>query len=140
VIYVDSGPIPDGVSQQSMSEEPAAEGELIPPPAWDPTTEPNLDGLDAAALAELRKRSTPQPAATMRQPIHRTGRLAMPLALVSCVFPLAQVREMIAADHPFFAELAGAQLRELPTSHWPMFSEPARLSDLLAELTTGPTA
>jgi pimeloyl-ACP methyl ester carboxylesterase len=142
VIYVDSGPIPDGTSQQSMvepDEQASPDADLVPPPAWDPATEPNLDGLDDAALALLRKRSTPQPAGTVRQPIHRTGRLSMPLALVSCIFPLAQVRQMIDAGHPFFAELAGARLRELPTSHWPMFSEPDRLAALLAEL-AGTTA
>jgi hypothetical protein len=50
------------------------------------------------------------------------------------VFPLDQVRAMIEGGHPFFAGLAGADLRALPTGHWPMFSEPARLADLLAEL------
>lgn len=140
VIYVDSGPIPDGVSQQSMGEQQPAGGDVVPPPAWDPATEPNLDGLDAATLSLLRERSTPQPAGTMRQPIHRTGPLRMPLALVSCIFPVAQVREMIDAGHPFFAELAGAPLRELPTGHWPMFSEPDRLADLLVELSALATA
>jgi pimeloyl-ACP methyl ester carboxylesterase len=141
VIYVDSGPVPDGVSQFGM--QPPEEqrrlgalvaGGLLPPPAWDPATEPYLDGLDAAALALLRERSTPHPFGSMTQPIRRTGPLGTPLALVSCLFPVDQVRKMIEAGHPFFTELAGARLRELPTGHWPMFSEPERLAGLLAEL------
>ena len=138
VIYVDSGPIPDGVSQGSLGDFEITEDGLAPPPAWDPASQPDLVGLDQAALALLRRRSTPQPAGTLRQPIRRTGPLAMPLALVSCIFPEAQVRELIAAGNPLFAELAGGRVRELPTSHWPMFSEPTRLADLLIELAGDP--
>lgn len=141
VIYVDSGPIPDGVSQLSMQPPEEQQrlgslvaGGLLPPPGWDPATEPYLDGLDDAVLSVLRDRSTPHPFASWTQPIRRTGALGMPLALVSCIFPRDQVGEMIEAGHPFFAELAGARLRDLPTGHWPMFSEPERLAGLLAEL------
>jgi pimeloyl-ACP methyl ester carboxylesterase len=143
VIYVDSGPLPAGTSQLGMREDAeqlaASVGRdgLVPPPAWDPGREPFLDGLDQAALATLRARSTPHPFASFAQPIHRTGRLAMPLALVTCSFPLDQVRAMIAAGHPYFAELASSEVRELPTSHWPMFSEPKRLAALLSELAGG---
>jgi pimeloyl-ACP methyl ester carboxylesterase len=143
VVYVDSGPPPDGASQLGMQEPSeqqrirglVGEDATQPPPAWDPQTEPYLDGLDAAALALLRERATPHPFGSVTQPIRRTGRLAVPIALITCIFPLDQVRQMTAAGHPFFAELAGAQLRELPTGHWPMFSEPKRLAALLAEIT-----
>jgi pimeloyl-ACP methyl ester carboxylesterase len=144
VIYVDSGAMPDGATQLGMME-PAEQSRLratvgddglLPPPAWDPHREPLLDGLDEAALALLRKRSTAHPFGSWTQPIRRTGRLSVPLALISCSFPLDQVRAMIGTGHPFFAELADAELRELPTGHWPMFSEPRRLADLLAALAT----
>lgn len=142
VIYVDSGPLPEGTSQLSL-QDPAeqarlrasvGEDGLLPPPPWDPSQNPLQAGLDEAAVALLRERSTPHPFGSMAQPIHRTGTLPMPIALVSCIFPLDQVRAMLAAGHPYFVELGDAELRELPTGHWPMFSEPKRLATLLADL------
>ena len=53
----------------------------------------------------------------------------MPTALVASTFPLAVVRQMIGEGHPFFTGLAGGQLLELPTGHWPMLSEPKALAD-----------
>ncbi len=41
---------------------------------------------------------------------------------------------MVAQQHPMFALLAGADLYGLPTGHWPMLSEPARLAALLDEI------
>jgi hypothetical protein len=40
---------------------------------------------------------------------------------------------MIAAGHPWFAELAGPgwSFLELPTGHWPMLSVPEQLAALL---------
>ncbi|HYN94806.1 MAG TPA: alpha/beta hydrolase [Pilimelia sp.] len=144
VVYVDSGPLPDGTAQLDMLEAPEQERTragvdergLVPPPAWDPGTDPaNLAGLDADTLAMLRRRSTPHPLASMAQPVHRAGDpFAVPATLVACTFPVDQVRAMIAAGHPYFALLAKADIVGLPTGHWPMFSEPARLTALLDEI------
>jgi hypothetical protein len=43
---------------------------------------------------------------------------------------------MIDDGHPWFAEMAGPQwsFMELPTGHWPMFSVPDRLADVLHDL------
>lgn len=140
VVYVDSGPPPEGVCQFDM-HAPAEQQRLralvgdgqLPPPAWDPAREPYLDGLDQAALTRLRKLSTSHPFASVTQPFHSPGRPAAPVTLIACIFPLEQVRAMIDAGHPFFAALGDADLRELPTGHWPMLSEPERLATMLAE-------
>jgi len=142
VVYVDSGPLPDGTSQISMGSEQVQQdiaGDLVPPRAWDPEADPaTLAGLDADALAELRARATGHPAASVRQPLRRcTGGLPVPAALVACLFPIDQVREMLAAGHPFFAELGDAGIIGLPTGHWPMLSEPKALADALDRLATG---
>jgi hypothetical protein len=43
---------------------------------------------------------------------------------------------MIADGHPWFAELAGPKwsFLELTTGHWPMFSVPDQLAELLNDL------
>ncbi|MFC7642437.1 hypothetical protein ACFQX6_16880 [Streptosporangium lutulentum] len=73
----------------------------------------------------------------MTQPLTLTGGAdKLPKTLISCSFPLEQVHAMIAADHPFFAALAGPEwsFDEVPTGHWPMFSKPVETAAALAAL------
>ena len=144
VVYVDSGPLADGMAEIDLWPEPeqrrvrdeAGPDGRFPPPPFDPAADPvNLAGLDDAALAELRRRATPHPLGSVTQPMRWTGDpYARPATLVTCTFPLAEARAMQAAGHPYFALLSKADLVGLPTGHWPMFSEPARLTATLAEI------
>lgn len=135
VIYVDSGPLPEGATQLSMTGEPAPEGDAVPPREWDPEADPVLlAGLDEAALALLRTRATPHPAASCTQPLGARATSAdLPTTLIACTFPLDQIKEMMAAGHPFFAGLAEAEIVALPTGHWPMLSTPRALADVLEQ-------
>lgn len=146
VVYVESGPMPDGTSQfdfnppeeQERLRAQVGDGHLLPPPAWDPAADPeNLAGLDDAALALLRTRTTPHPLRAATDKVRRSGGRAVPTALVASTFPLPMVEEMIAQGHPFFAGLAGGQLHALPTGHWPMLSEPKGLATVLDTITRG---
>ncbi|UQU67191.1 alpha/beta hydrolase [Couchioplanes caeruleus] len=134
IVYVDSGPLPEGTSQLSVSGG-TAEGNAVPPRDWDAGADPVLlAGLGDAALDRLRRLSTPHPAASVRQPLgeHATSK-DLPTTLIACTFPLEQVREMAAAGHPFFAELTEADVVGLPTGHWPMLSEPEALAGHLEQ-------
>jgi pimeloyl-ACP methyl ester carboxylesterase len=143
-VYVDSGPLPDGMAQFDVNppeqrrrvREQVGHGHLLPPPTWRPADDPvGLAGLDAGSLARLRERSTPHPFGSLTQPVRRANDpTAVPAALVACTIPLDRVRAMIADGHPLFALLADARLAALPTGHWPMFSEPKRLAELLADV------
>ena len=152
VVYLDSGPLPDGLPFLEFNEPDAkafaerlvaeqGDGWLLPMPSWDEQATVNgasLEGLDDATRERVRARATPQPFATYTQPLRLTNpaRAALPKTLITCSFPLAQVRDLIAAGHPWFRELAGPEwsFRELPTGHWPMFSRPADLATLLHDL------
>ncbi|MFD0823481.1 alpha/beta fold hydrolase, partial [Micromonospora zhanjiangensis] len=66
VVYLDSGPLPDGTAQFDVNPPEEQDrlrgligaGHLLPPPAWDPAADPrNLAGLDADTLALLRRRA-----------------------------------------------------------------------------------
>ncbi len=142
VVYVDSGPLPEGATQLG-SGGPEAEAETrtqvtdgwrVPPRDWDQLADPVLlAGLSPADLAELERRADPHPLGSLTQPAQRTGRGdAVPRTLIACCFPVEQVRAMIDQGHPFGAGLAKADILALPTGHWPMFSEPAALAELLA--------
>ncbi len=140
VVYVDSGPLPEGTSQLDMSsdeDKAGITGDAIAPRAWDPAADPYLlAGLDEAALTLLRTRSTPHPLASVRQPLGARATSAdLPTALIACTFPMEQIREMMAAGHPFFAGLGEARILPLPTGHWPMLSEPHALAEALIDAT-----
>ncbi|GIH17343.1 hypothetical protein Raf01_55150 [Rugosimonospora africana] len=144
VVYVEGGPLPNGTRQldtldaqsQDRIREQVGDGWLVPPREWDADQDPVLlRGLDAPTLAMLARRCTGHPFGSVSQPLKVSGAAAaVPRTLVACTFTADQVREMIAQGHPFFGGVAGADILGLPTGHWPMFSEPDRLADLLAEI------
>ncbi|MER7756176.1 alpha/beta hydrolase [Kitasatospora sp. NPDC097643] len=145
VVYLDTGPLIDGSSVSDVwqpdfretAEASVVDGRL-PMPSWEYLAAhgASIEGLDEATLARVAERATAHPAGAFRDKLKLTGGAAdLPHALVSCSFPLSQVREMIAAGHPFFTAIGPRwELRELPTGHWPMFSRPADTAALLAEL------
>jgi pimeloyl-ACP methyl ester carboxylesterase len=147
-VYLDSGPLPDGMrqfdvnppqAQEEIEKRVAEEGDgwLIPPPPFaDVADDPvNLAGLSAADLALLRSRSVPQPFATALQPMDRPHGGSVPETLITCVFPEEQVRRMLADEHPMFSGFDGPpQLLALPTGHYPMLSRPADTARILASL------
>ncbi|MBB2915417.1 pimeloyl-ACP methyl ester carboxylesterase [Streptosporangium becharense] len=150
IVYLDSGPLADGMTQLDagepewnafVAERVAERGDGIGYPliSWEEQERAgaSLEGLDAAAREWFASRATPQPYAAMTQPLKLTGAVdALPKTLVSCSFPLERVHAMIAAGHPFFAALAGPEwsFAELPTGHWPMFSEPDKTAAVLGAL------
>jgi pimeloyl-ACP methyl ester carboxylesterase len=130
VVYVDSGPAADGAAD----DLPAGLDEL-PLPPWE-ELQASLEGLSPADLAEFRARAAPHPAAVAREPLRLTDprRRTVPSTVVACSFPSATVAELAAARHPMFAELAElSDLRyvDLPTGHWPMWSRPDDLAEVL---------
>jgi pimeloyl-ACP methyl ester carboxylesterase len=150
--YLDTGPVPDGAAFLDIQLPPARElierlveqagqGWRIPLPSWDElqgVMGASLQGLGQDERDRLRARAVAQPVRTWTQPLSLTGpaRPELPRLLISCSFPLAQVRQLIADGHPWFKEMAGPQwsFLELPTGHWPMFSTPDGLAALLGDL------
>jgi pimeloyl-ACP methyl ester carboxylesterase len=150
--YLDTGPSPDGVAFLDLQPpearellerlvDQAGDGWRLPLPAWEElegVMGASLEGLGRAERARMRGRAAAQPFRTWTQPLSLGNPAPDPLPklLITCSIPLAQVREMIAAGHPWFAGLAGPEwsFLELPTGHWPMFSAPGPLASLLAGL------
>ncbi|GAA1891302.1 alpha/beta fold hydrolase [Asanoa iriomotensis] len=132
VIYVDSGPLPDGTRQLDMGPPPEST-DPVPSRPWDQASDPVLlAGLDEEDLALLRKRATTHPFGSVAQPLRRGGTLTPPASMIACTFSLEQIAAMRAAGHPFFAAVDDDMvIRSLPTGHWPMLSEPAGLAELL---------
>jgi len=151
VVYLESAELPDGMAQidtggpegrafveQRMAE--AGDGWRYPLPSWEELEAQgpgSLEGLGEQERALFQSQAGEQPAGTMTQPLRLTNpaREQVPHTLVSCMYSLAQLRELIEGEHhPLFAGLAEPRWRlaELPTGHWPMFSRPADTARLLA--------
>jgi pimeloyl-ACP methyl ester carboxylesterase len=148
VVYLDSAPLPDGMRQfdvnppearAEIEKRVATEGDgwrLPPPPFANVADDPvDLAGLSEADLALLRSRGVPQPFATATCPLRRSHAARVPETLIACIFPEAQVRQMIAAEHPMFAGFHGPpHVVPLPTGHYPMLSRPRDTARVLASL------
>lgn len=149
LVFVDSGPLPDGMSQTQFTppEDQARDAELVrtaghgwqlPPPPW-PELAAEVPGLPGGALERLARLSAPQPWATATTPARLTGAWEkVPRLHVLCSFTADQIRAM-APSVPAFRHMAtaGWDYRELPGWHWPMFDRPAELAAILAGVSPG---
>ncbi len=143
LVYVDTGPLPDGVAQEEFNspderEETAAivaehgDGWLLPPPPWAKLAV-GVSDVDEVTLALLNERSVAQPWATATTPMRLTGAWErLPRLGILSSFNVDLVRQMAAAN-PVARHMSGDMWRyeELPTWHWPMFTRPSELAQIL---------
>ncbi len=121
------------------------------PLVWaDLVAEENLTGLSEAQRAEFQERAVPVPGAMLREGYEFTNdaRRDIPSTIIATGFSAADYQKG-AKEHPEWSFLAGIpELRnltwiDLPTSHWPMWSRPAELAAIIADVATkagGPAA
>lgn len=143
LVYVDAGPLPDGVAQADFEgpEARAANEELVrahgegwklPAPPWAALAA-EVPDVDDAAVAALVDASQPQPWLTATEPVALTGAWQrLPRTGVLCSFSLEELRRM-APHAPVFAHMVDGDWTyvELPTWHWPMVNRPAELAQVL---------
>ncbi|MEU6190722.1 alpha/beta hydrolase [Nocardia sp. NPDC047038] len=135
-IYVDSAPLPNGFVINSALDVAVREWIL---PEW-PELEAagnSLAGLDEAALTRFRERAVSEPTSVAAAPLRLSdsdARLAVPTTVI-CSSMTADVVEKLRdnGETPLFAELAriDAEYVDLPTGHWPMWSKPKELTELI---------
>ena len=130
IVYVDSAPGKGAL-------DPGLEGDKEF--NWEElAAEENLDGLSEEQLETFRQRAVPEPGGVLREELELTNdaRLDLPTTMICTGFPSEQIQKA-AAEHDW-AWLAGVrELRnvtwvDLPTSHWPMWSRPKELAEILA--------
>jgi pimeloyl-ACP methyl ester carboxylesterase len=132
VVYVDTAPGKGALDPDFADVEK--------PMNWaDITEEENLDGLSDEQKATFRERAVPVPGSLIREGAELTNdaRRDIPSTLIATGFSAADYQKY-AAEHPEWAFLAGlGELRnveyiDLPTSHWPMWSKPRELAEIIA--------
>lgn len=150
LVYVDSAPVPDGTAQielyppeqRALYERRVADqgdGSRFEMPPWEELDQGNqLDGLGEAERAAIRARIAAEPFAVATQPLRVSNpqRTQVPGTIIWCTFDKAAVDGILASGNPFWSALVAQtwQFRYLRTGHWPMFSAPAALAELLLEV------
>lgn len=129
IVYVDAAPPGNGGSINT--ELPIVDGE-VPLPDWQFFDDADLVGLTDDLRVAFRARAIPSPAGVAHDPITLTDerRYDVPITVLMSTMPATQLREAMAADHPFVHELnriRDVEIVDLPTGHWPQFSKPAEL-------------
>ena len=135
MVWVDSGPVGPGSVFLPGFPEDAAE---LPLPAFDELgQQASLEGLSDEVLDRFRTRAVPEPGPVLRErlDLSNDARRQVPTTLVCCSIPGAQMTELARSGHPMFAEtaeLTDVEVLDLPTGHWPMWSRPGDLADVIA--------
>ena len=151
LIYVDTAPLPSGVAlidfyppdlRKSYKQRVAMDGAgwRLPFPPWEELDKSGTArDLDPEMRAMIQARATDMPFGAARQPalLTNAARTKLPKTAVWCTLPSQQVRQLIQGGNPMFRELSGPEWTfiDLPTGHWPMFSKPRELAELLLQQT-----
>ena len=131
MVYVDTGPASGPLDAEF-------EGAELPLAPWDELDE-NLDGISDEQLAAFRERAVPEPGNVLREAHAFTNdaRRSIPTTAVCTAFTSEQYKEALAEGYAFlagYADLDGITWIDLPTSHWPMWSKPAELAEILGSV------
>lgn len=109
---------------------------VMPFPGWGP-----FEGADSADLDEQQRRRIESaaigvPEAVAKGIVHLRDerRFEVPVTLICPEFSPAQAREWIeGGEVPELAKARHLEYVDIESGHWPMFTRPAELADLLAE-------
>ena len=131
MVYVDTAPGKGALDPDFEGPEKPLEWTSI-------EEEENLDGLTEEQEETFRRRAVPVPGGVIREAIELTNdaRRDIPSTLICTGFSAEQY-QAYARQHPDWAFLAGIpELRnatwvDLPTSHWPMWSRPRELAEII---------
>ncbi|MEU4289281.1 alpha/beta hydrolase [Kribbella sp. NPDC026596] len=134
VVYVDSNIPHDGKSFiDGWSEEGRAwvEGQMAESGGyWPPLTAEDYVGQDLSdeTIAVIVSRSTPHPGRAISEPAATAHPITeLPTTYIKCLMDGATPSSDV-AEH---LKSPSWELVELPTGHWPMFSQPAALAKIL---------
>jgi pimeloyl-ACP methyl ester carboxylesterase len=144
--YAASGQVPEWIAAMVYVDTAPGVGALDSdfkdvekPMVWrDIEAEENLDGLSEEQKETFRERAVPVPGSLLREAadLGSDARNDIPSTLI-CTGFTAEQYQTYAREHPDWAFLAGIpELRnviwvDLPTSHWPMWSRPKELAEII---------
>jgi pimeloyl-ACP methyl ester carboxylesterase len=140
VIYVGGFPVGDG---DSLAPDFAAENGEVPLPDWTAFDEEELAGLNEEALSRFRQRALPSPERVTRdvQRLFDNRRYGVPATVVCTEFSADTLREWIEQGEEAvqeFTKIRTVEYVDLPTGHWPQFSQPQQLAEAILRASLRP--
>jgi pimeloyl-ACP methyl ester carboxylesterase len=113
----------------------AKNGEL-PFPDWSDFDDADLLDLDDARRAAFRARALPSPERVASDIVHLSDdrRFDVPVTAVATEYRVDQLHRWIDSGEPAvqeFTRLRNVTYVDLPTGHWPQFTKPAELAELI---------
>ena len=139
MVYVDSGPATGAL-------DPDFDGVEKPLPSPDELEqEENLEGLSEEQLETFRQRAVPEPGGVLREAPELTNaaRLDIPSTAICTGYTSDQYKAAVKEGYAWlggFAELRNITWVDLPTSHWPMWSRPQELADIIGDVARNASA
>jgi pimeloyl-ACP methyl ester carboxylesterase len=132
MVYVDTGAGKGGDSSFDAAELPL-------PAAEDLAKEENLDGLSEEQLNTFRRSAVPEPGGVLREEhtFSDDRRLDIPSTVICTGYTSEQYKDAMKEGYPFVAglnELRNVEWFDLPTSHWPMWSRPKELAEIIGDV------
>jgi pimeloyl-ACP methyl ester carboxylesterase len=132
MVYVDSGPATGAL-------EPDFDGHEKPLPWEQLAAEENLDGLSEEQLETFRQRAVPEPGRVLRDAPQLTNdaRLDVPTTAICTGYTSDQYKDAIKEGYTWlggFGELRNITWVDLSTSHWPMWSRPKELANIIGDV------
>jgi pimeloyl-ACP methyl ester carboxylesterase len=138
MVYVDSAP---GVGPL----DPDFEG-VEKPLMWEEVSaEENLDGLSEEQLETFRRRAVPEPGGVVRGAVELTNdaRLDIPSTVICTGYTSEQYKDAVKEGYAWLAglnEVRNITWVDLPTSHWPMWSRPKELAEIIGDVAKAHTS
>ena len=146
--YAASDRVPERIAAMVYVDSSPGKGALDPdfegvekPMVWkDIEEEENLDGLSEEQKETFRRRAVPVPGGVMREAVELTSdaRLSIPSTVICTGFPSEQIKAYAKEHNPSWlaglAELRNVTWVDLPTSHWPMWSRPREIAEIIGDV------
>jgi pimeloyl-ACP methyl ester carboxylesterase len=132
MVYVDTAP---GVG----ALDPEFEGVEKPLDWTSVSQEENLTGLSEEQLETFRRRAVPVPGGVLRQGAELTNeaRRDIPSTLICTGYSSDEYKAAVKDAYAWLAgvpELRNATWIDMPTSHWPMWSRPKELAEIIGDV------
>jgi len=130
MVYVDTAPGKGALDPEFAGAEKPLDWEEL-------AKEENLDGISDADLSRFRERGVPVPGNVLREGIELTNdaRRDIPSTIIATGYSSEAYKKYAAEnDWPWLAgigELRDLSWVDLPTSHWPMWSRPRELAEII---------